>query len=96
MLGFVNANVGTLYRFRYPFLFIFILVGVMGWAEFLLRRFAVHFEKLKDFNPGTADGQVANAALAGNITQSRSGMVAASFGVIALTTIGYAGFFCAM
>ena len=93
VLGFVNANVGTLYRYRYPFLFIFILVGVMGWVDFILRRFAVQLEKLKNFTPGTADGRAENASLAGNITHSRSGMVAASFWVIALTTIGYAGFF---
>ena len=93
VLGFVNANVGTLYRFRYPFLFIFVLVGTMGWADFILRRFAVHIEKLKIFDSGSADDRAEHAAPAGHIAQSRSGMAAASFWVIALTTIGYAGFF---
>jgi len=33
--AFLSANLGTLHRIRYPFLFIFILVGCIGWSHFL-------------------------------------------------------------
>lgn len=36
--GFTLANVGTLYRVRYPFLFLFMMAGLAGWTEFLARR----------------------------------------------------------
>jgi peptidoglycan biosynthesis protein MviN/MurJ (putative lipid II flippase) len=31
--SYVTANLGTLHRVRYPFLFILILLGTIGWAE---------------------------------------------------------------
>lgn len=39
VLGFTNPNLGTLYRFRYIYLFVFILIGIMGWIELLRRKF---------------------------------------------------------
>jgi putative peptidoglycan lipid II flippase len=39
ILGFTNPIVGTLYRFRYVYLFIFIMMGIMGWMEFARRNF---------------------------------------------------------
>jgi hypothetical protein len=38
-LGFIVLNVGSLYRFRYPFLMLIIVLGA-GGATFLLRRYA--------------------------------------------------------
>jgi peptidoglycan biosynthesis protein MviN/MurJ (putative lipid II flippase) len=36
--GFSIPNVGTLYRIRAPFLFLLILMGAIGWFEFVRRR----------------------------------------------------------
>ncbi len=33
--GYVTANVGTLHRVRYPFLFVLILLGLLGWVRLL-------------------------------------------------------------
>lgn len=33
--GYIHANVGSLHRLRYPFLFVFILFGTLGWVRFL-------------------------------------------------------------
>lgn len=35
LLGLITANIGTLHRIRYPFLFCFILVGAIGWLQLL-------------------------------------------------------------
>lgn len=35
--GFTIPNVGTLYRLRYPILFLFILLGSLGWIEAVSR-----------------------------------------------------------
>ncbi|MEN6615206.1 MAG: hypothetical protein ABFD12_01485, partial [Syntrophorhabdus sp.] len=46
VLGFTNPNLGTLYRFRYPYILILILMGVMGWAEMLRRKFGHRIKKI--------------------------------------------------
>ena len=33
--AFLASNLGTLHRIRYPFIFIFILLGCIGWSHFL-------------------------------------------------------------
>jgi putative peptidoglycan lipid II flippase len=33
--SFLSANLGTLHRIRYPFIFIFILLGCIGWSNLL-------------------------------------------------------------
>lgn len=42
VLGFTIANVGSLYRVRYVFLFVFIMAGVIGWQQF----FDLHKNKM--------------------------------------------------
>ena len=37
--AFLISNLGTLHRIRYPFLFIFILLGCIGWSNFLTLYF---------------------------------------------------------
>jgi len=36
VLSFSSPNMGTLYRFRYAYLFVLLLIGVLGWTHFLL------------------------------------------------------------
>lgn len=38
VLGFTHPNIGTLYRFRYPYIFLLMLVGTMGWIELIRRK----------------------------------------------------------
>ena len=38
VLGFANPNVGTLFRMRYAYLFLFVLVGTLGWTHWWLSR----------------------------------------------------------
>lgn len=38
VLAFVNPNVGTLYRMRYAYLFILLLIGVLGWTRWFLDK----------------------------------------------------------
>lgn len=36
--GFVIPNLGTLYRIRYVYLFLLMLVGTVGWVEMIIRQ----------------------------------------------------------
>ncbi len=87
VLGFTNPVVGTLYRFRYVYLVILVLLGVMGWVEFARRN-------LGKFMPGRALFKCENAAgvrsagAAGEKTgpvSTKSTVVTAGFMVIAFT-----------
>ncbi|MEQ1667603.1 MAG: hypothetical protein ABL868_04030, partial [Sulfuriferula sp.] len=40
VFSFVGPNVGTLYRARYAFEFLLILIGIAGWLIFLARQFS--------------------------------------------------------
>ena len=33
--GFTQANLGTLYRYRYGYLFVMLMMGVLGWFTWL-------------------------------------------------------------
>jgi putative peptidoglycan lipid II flippase len=43
--AFLISNLGTLHRIRYPFIFIFILFGCIGWSSFLAFCFPKKFIK---------------------------------------------------
>ncbi len=45
ILGYTNPNIGTLYRFRYLYIFILMLVGIMGWIELIRRKYGSAFLK---------------------------------------------------
>ena len=45
--AFLASNLGTLHRIRYPFIFIFILLGCIGWSHFLSLCFPKMFLKDK-------------------------------------------------
>lgn len=88
VLGFTHPNIGTLYRFRYGYLFILMLIGVMGWTELARRKFG---ERIKRFcfradgedGPAGEDGQIREAAA----FQSRSAVAAAGFAVVIFTLL---------
>lgn len=84
--GFTLANLGTLYRIRYPYLFLFMLVGAMGWTHLYLqwRRRA---------SPASAAPPPARSDTAAAATTSRSRLWGASATVAIFTALTYAGLF---
>ena len=89
--GFTIANVGTLYRVRYPYLFIFIIVGLVGWVELYLRhrgRARAPPAPIENPAPVPGDEQTVGAAA---VTHAR--LFGAGIIVTALTGLTYAGLF---
>ena len=91
--GFTIANLGTLYRVRYGFLFVLLLMGVLGWFTWLdrtgrLRRIvrllkpAVSWDQLDKPQAPEQDHVL-----------SRRKAVGAGFGVMFLTFLCFFGFF---
>ena len=87
--GFTLANVGTLYRIRYPFLFLFITVGVIGWVEFISRRRA---RRPGPSSPAPTPAHAAGPQVAPP-RASRARLFGAGMIVVLFTGLGYAGFF---
>ncbi|MDX8404952.1 MAG: lipid II flippase MurJ [Mariprofundus sp.] len=48
--GFTIGNMGTLHRVRYPFLFIFIATGVLGWVYALSRNAYIRYRLAPKFS----------------------------------------------
>ncbi len=87
--GFTIPNVGTLYRIRYPFLFLFIVVGVIGWVEFFLRH---HASRPREASPSAAPKPAVGSQFASPLT-SRAGLLGAGAVVALFTGLGYLGLF---
>lgn len=88
--GFVIPNVGTLYRIRYPFLFLFILAGLIGWFELMQRRQWWLFRR----QPAPPVSNPRNAAPAATIAPpSHKKMLGAGAAVAVFTGLGYIGLF---
>jgi putative peptidoglycan lipid II flippase len=91
--GFTIANLGTLYRLRYGFLFILLLMGVLGWFTWLDRsgRLQRIERMLKPavpwVEPGKAPVPAEDRALI------RREAVGAGFWVMVLTFLCFLGFF---
>ncbi len=85
--GVTIANVGTLYRIRYPYLFMLILVGLAGWLDFFQRRGWLPKES----------GDSAMRGLAGSpekeLRQARSALVGSGITVAAVTAVTFLGLF---
>jgi murein biosynthesis integral membrane protein MurJ len=90
LYGFTIANIGTLYRVRYPFLFLFILIGVIGWTEYFKRRRRnVHVPGA----PATAPSTISAVPAAEPAPPSRAGLLGAGAIVALFTGLGYFGLF---
>ncbi len=85
LFGVTIANLGSLYRIRYPFMFIFIMIGVAGWLSWLGK----YREKAKDplYSPESASPQTLSPA------NQRVRVANSGFMVIAATLAMYAGLF---
>jgi len=88
ILGFANPIVGTLYRFRYVYLFVLMLIGVMGWMELVRRRYGEKFKNFKfrrnDEDFRTERGDPLSEA---DPLNSRSTIITAGFAVIVFTLL---------
>jgi murein biosynthesis integral membrane protein MurJ len=89
--GFAITNVGTLYRIRYPFLFLFVLAGLIGWLELLYRR---HWWF---FSPGslstTTPAEFVTPPPGAVADKSRKQLLGAGIWVTFFSGVGYLGLF---
>lgn len=88
--GFAFPNVGTLYRIRYPYIFILIILGLSGWITVLIKD-----KYISDSNnsitghnsfAGDNHSHVSNG-------YSRLSIAYSGINVIILTVVSYTGFF---
>lgn len=86
--GITLANVGTLYRIRYLYLFLLMLVGLAGWLRF--------FEKqgwLPKEEEAIATRPPQEPAAGGELRQARAGLVGSGATVAAVTAVAFFGLF---
>ncbi|MGH8671306.1 MAG: murein biosynthesis integral membrane protein MurJ [Burkholderiales bacterium] len=92
--GFTIANVGTLYRIRYPFVFLFMLAGIAGWIEFMLRGNHWALKRLSpSYTVNIAPPMSTPYPGSGSRGYSRSNLINAGAMVSVLTAITYFGLF---
>lgn len=86
VLSYTSPNVGTLHRIRYGQLFLFVLVGTIGWA-YLVSRFVKWMPSRHAATPlPTGPGIAAGVSL-----PERGAAVGASATVFLITAVGYLG-----
>lgn len=85
--GITIANVGTLYRIRYPYLFMLMLVGLAGWLGFIQR----HGWLPKEENGPPTLKQTAEVGE--DLRQARSVLVGSGITVAAVTAVTFLGLF---
>lgn len=90
--GFITANLGTLYRIRYAYLFVVLALGLLGWFAWLqnrglLRRLASRGSAASSLTDKIRE-TTSKAAQKNRRSAVGSGMV-----VMALTFLAFLGFF---
>lgn len=90
--SFVYANNGTLYRMRYGFLFVFVLIGVIGWLQFLAGFFKREDHSV-DHQKGKKVESVNSAVSADDSFLTRREAAGAGAAVMIFSLLGYVGFF---
>lgn len=91
--GFAIANVGSLYRVRYPYLFLFIMTGVAGWIELLLRRERVKAKEDEHTHPASGSDNASQSGEERPPLVGRASLIGSGMVVALLTGLGYLGFF---
>lgn len=91
VFGFVNANIGTLYRMRYSYLFVLFALGIIGWLRFLNERGYLKYT----FNNFTIPQEVISLGEISTKNQKskRKTLISNILFVASLTFIAYIGFF---
>ncbi len=86
--GFTLANVGTLYRIRYLYLFLLMLAGLAGWLRFLEWRGWLPKE-----HAGATAGEKPFPQASEDVRQARSALAGSGVIVAAVTAITFIGLF---
>jgi murein biosynthesis integral membrane protein MurJ len=91
--GVTTANVGTLYRVRYGFEFVIVLLGVVGWLSYLDQKgfLARWVARIKSLGDESDHDNKANAESTSVL--DRQSVIGAGISVITLTFFGFFGFF---
>lgn len=91
VFGFISPNVGTLYRYRFAYEFLLIVVALCGWAQFILNQLG----KIKS-NPPALDGAPVELMSDFNLDNpqtSKKKLIGGAATVSLITLIGSLGFF---
>ncbi len=89
VVGFTIANMGTLYRIRYAYQFVFLMLGVLGWITWLDQ--SGRLQRFKQWlNLSTIS---ASAAAKENNSIRRKEVLGSGVIVMALTLFCFVGFF---
>ena len=91
VLGFTTANLGTLYRLRYGFFFILLLMGVLGWLT-LMDKFGCFKRVNHRPKPSDPCNQSIETHPMDN-PPARKQVLGRGFGVMFLTFLCFLGFF---
>lgn len=90
--GVTIANMGTLYRLRYPFEFILVLLGVIGWIIFLGRSSRTR-KWLATLKTQKVDEVLPDPTQTASSDLNRKTIVGSGLIVMGLTFLGFIGFF---
>ena len=86
--GFSFPNIGTLYRIKYVYIFILMIIGMIGWVELVRRKYGDRIKSFK-FKMEGEDQAVVDPEMhvAAGLTQSRSTIATAGIAVVAFTLL---------
>lgn len=93
ILGFTIVNLGTLYRLRYAYFCIVLMLGVLGWIIFLERNSLI--DKFINYLRRGNNSYTKNPLLGpdNDSGQKRKQVVGSGIYVMALTLVSFLGFF---
>lgn len=90
--GFTIANIGTLYRLRYAYLFILVSLGVLGWVTWIYK--SGKFNRcISFFKAQIENSPASNESLTSSQNHSRKETMSSSAIVMLLTMACFIGFF---
>jgi putative peptidoglycan lipid II flippase len=94
VFGFVVPNVGSLYRVRYLYLFIVLLIGAVGWVEYFSNKLSwLHkLQNLRNRIFGNKDTVTSSEADESPI-ENRGEVLGSGTIVVFLTFLSFVGFF---
>lgn len=89
--GFTVANLGTLYRLRYAYEFIILLLGVLGWLTYLNKT--GYLKKWLTVIFSAKQVECNSMPLAGELPVNRKKVITSGLSVMGLTLLGFIAFF---
>ncbi len=94
VFGFVVPNIGTLYRVRYLYLFIVLLLGAVGWVELISDKFPRHHKFRRCYRRLFENNDTANLLEPDlGSTKNRGEVIGAGGTVVFFTFLSFVGFF---